>query len=74
MKRLGTTELNVQVAKKILGWKNVHRDHKSGKPDEVLAKKPDKAGAAVFNSYQLVTAGRAKALGAPVHELGCHRR
>ena len=44
MKRLGTTELNVQVAKKILGWKNVHRDHKSGKPDEVLAKKLDKAG------------------------------
>ena len=37
-------ELNAQVAKKILGWKNVHRDHKSGNPDEVLAKKPDKAG------------------------------
>jgi hypothetical protein len=43
--RLGAKpELNAQVAKKILGWKNVHRDHKSGKPDEVWAKKPDKAG------------------------------
>ena len=37
-------ELDAQVAKKILGWKNVHRDHKNGNPDEVLAKKPDRAG------------------------------
>jgi len=43
--RLGTKpELNAQVAKKILGWKNVHRDHKRGNSDEVLAKKADKAG------------------------------
>ena len=43
--RLGAKpELNAQIAKKILGWKNVHRDQKSGTPGEVLAKKPDKAG------------------------------
>ena len=43
-RRTATPDLNAQVAKKILGWKNVHRDHKNGNPDEVLAKKPDKAG------------------------------
>ena len=36
--------MNARVAKEILGWKNVHRDHKNGNSDEVWAKKPDKLG------------------------------
>jgi hypothetical protein len=37
-------EINARVAKHVLGWKNVHRDRKNGKPEEVWAKKPDKLG------------------------------
>ena len=37
-------EMNARVAKEILGWKNVHREHKNGNPHQVWAKKPDKLG------------------------------
>jgi hypothetical protein len=37
-------QINARVAKEVFGWKNVHRDHKNGKSDEVWAKKPDKLG------------------------------
>jgi hypothetical protein len=43
-KTMSDTKVNALVAKDVLGWKNVHRDRKNGKPDEVWAKKPDKLG------------------------------
>ena len=43
--KLGVSaKLNALMAKEIFGWKNVHRDHKNGKSNEVWAKKPDKLG------------------------------
>jgi hypothetical protein len=44
LKTVPDSKLNALVAKEVLGWKSVRRDRKSGKPDEVWAKKPDKLG------------------------------